>query len=174
MRPIFPLSFLFFAFQPITANADTIKFTLNETITFSLPLPLSGEAVNPDDLRIFEFPIDFNGHDTTAQLDLLSSAVGGGFNLTYSLPGGPGHLSAHGDQLFAGTTLDPTILTGTFELIDNVKGGTDTVTISRDTAVSTPEPPTAILFATGILALLLLIQWKKARHFLVRGHRNPS
>lgn len=174
MRRILPLLFLLLALLPITANADTIKFTLNESITFSLPLPLNGEAVNPDDLRIFEFPIDFNGHDTTAQLDLFSSAVGGRFNLTYSFPGGPGHLSTHGDQLFAGTTLDPTILTGTYELIDNANGDTDTLAITRDAAASTPEPPTAILFATGIFALLLFVQWKKARHFLVRDRRNPN
>jgi hypothetical protein len=159
MHRIFPQPFwsvLLFAFLPIGAHADTLNFTLDQTITFSLPVPLNGAAVNADDLRFLDFPIDFNGHPTTAQLDLFSSAIGGGFNLTYSFPGGPGHFISHGVQLFSGTTDDPTILTGSFDLNNGGKDGIDTLTITSDAAAPTPEPPTVALLTTGALGLFLL------------------
>jgi hypothetical protein len=143
------------AFLPIVGHADTLNFVLNQTITFSLPNPPGGAAVNADDLRFLQFPIDFNGHATTGQLDLLSSAVGGGFDLTYFFPGGPGHVIAQGAQLFTGTTSDPTIRTGTFNLVDGGKDGTDTLTITSDPPASSPEPPGFALLATGLLLLVI-------------------
>ena len=142
------------AFIPIAARADSLNFTLNQTITFSLPLPLNGAAVNSDDLRFLSFPIDFNGHETIGQLDLFSSATGGGFNLTYFFPGGPGHVIAQGAQLFSGTTDDPTISLGSFSLADGKS--TDALTITSDAVTSTPEPSTLALFTTGITSLFLL------------------
>jgi hypothetical protein len=153
-RPLW--SVLLFAFLSIAAHADTLNFTLDQSITFSLPVPLNGAAVNADDFRFVDFPIDFNGNPTIAQLDLFSSAIGGGFNLTYFFPGGPGHVISQGVQLFSGTTADPTILTGTFDLNNAAKGGIDTLTITSDAAAPTPEPATVALLTTGALGLFLL------------------
>jgi hypothetical protein len=137
-----------------SARADSLTFTLNQTITFSLPLPLNGAAVNSDDLRFLNFPIDFNGHQTTAQLDLFSSAVGGGFNLTYFFPGGPGHVIAQGTQLFSGTTDNPTISPGSFDLPDGKSD--DLLTITSDATTPTPEPSTLALFTSGVTGLFFL------------------
>jgi hypothetical protein len=142
------------AFAPGYVRADSLNFTLNQTITFSLPLPLNGVAVNSDDLRFLSFPIDFNGHETTAQLDLFSSAIGGGFNLTYFFPGGPGHVIAQGAQLFSGTTDDPTISPGSFDLPDGKSD--DLLTITSDPTTPTPEPSTLALFTAGVIGLFLL------------------
>jgi PEP-CTERM motif len=150
------------AFAPACAHADSLTFTLNQTITFSLPLPLNGVAVNGDDLRFLSFPIDFNGHETTGQLDLFSSTIGGGFNLTYDFPGGPGHVIGEGAQLFSGTTADPTISPGNFDLADGKSD--DLLTITSDATTPTPEPSTLALFTTGTIGLFLLsTQRRQAR-----------
>ena len=142
------------AFAPGCALADSLTFTLNQAIIFSLPLPLNGVAVNSDDLRFLSFPIDFNGHETTAQLDLFSSTIGGGFNLTYFFPGGPAHVIGQGAQLFSGTTDNPTITPGNFDLPDGKSD--DLLTITSDAVSSTPEPSTLALFTTGVIGLFLI------------------
>ncbi len=157
------------AFIPVAARADSLTFTLNQTITFSLPLPLNGVAVNSDDLRFLSFPIDFNGHETTAQLDLFSSAIGGGFNLTYFFPGGPSHVIAQGAQLFSGTTADPTIPPGSFDLPDGKSD--DLLTITSDATTSTPEPSTLALFTTGIIGLFFLSNRRRQSGKIVPTHR---
>jgi hypothetical protein len=162
MRRILPLCLLLLGLFPVTAQADTFNFTLDQTITFSLSEPLRGTAFNHFDFRLFDFPIDFNGHQTTAQLDLFSSDIGGGLNLTYFFPGGPGHITALGPQLFSGTTADPTILTGNFDLTDAGKSNIHTLTITSDAVASTPEPATLTLLATGVLGLVLLSKQKMA------------
>jgi hypothetical protein len=155
------------AFSLGSARADSLNFTLNQTITFSLPLPLNGVAVNSDDLRFLSFPIDFNGHETTAQLDLFSSAIGGGFNLTYFFPGGPGHVIAQGVQLYSGTTADPTISPGSFDLPDGKSD--DLLTITSDATTSTPEPSTLALFTTGAIGLLLVSAQRRQARKTIRA-----
>jgi PEP-CTERM motif len=142
---------------PRIAHADTIDdFTLNNTITFSLPVPLPGAAVNTDDFRTQEFLADINGHNTLATLDLFSSSFGGGFNFTFFFPGGQTSIIGLGDQLFSGTIDDPTPLIGTFFLNDS-NGGIDTLKITSE-AASTPEPSSFALFGTGALGLAGIVR----------------
>jgi PEP-CTERM motif len=155
MRRLLPCCLLFLALLPIAAHADTLTFTLDNSITWTLTNPPDEAAINANDLFILQFPIDFNGNKTTAELDLLSSAVGGGFNLTYFFPGGPGHIAAQGVQLFSGTTADPTILLGDFTLTDGK--GFDTLSITSDATAPTPEPSTFALLAIGFIGALTAV-----------------
>ena len=159
MRRILPLCSLLLALLPAAAHADSLTFTLDQTITWSIPLPLNGGALNANDL-IFPFiQVDFNGHEVQGQLDLFTSAVGGGFNLTYEFVGGSDHIIGQGIQLFSGTTSDPTILLGNFTLTDGK--GSDTLSITSDATTPTPELSTHVFLATGILSLLLLLTPKR-------------
>ena len=137
-----------------TAHADTVDvFTVNNTITFSVPVPPPGGAFSVDDFKDPSVLADINGHNAEGSLDLFSSTAGGGFDLTYLFPGGQEQIAASGAQLFFGTTADPTILTGTYNLNDRT-GGTDTLVIAQQPpSNSMPEPPTLLLLATGSLGL---------------------
>ena len=153
-------------FIPLTARADTIDdFTLstpfNLTITFSLPVPLPGEAGNTVDFRTPQFMSDINGHNTYATLDLFSSSIGGGFDFTYFFPGGPATILGLGEQLFSGTIDAPTPLIGTFHLND-VYGGIDTLKITSETA-PTPEPSTFALLGIGIGGLVGIARRRSLR-----------
>ncbi len=145
------------------AHADTIdNFTLTDiagnTVAFSLPS--SPSVFGPSNTYLFEtFPVllSFNpayfwNNTLIGQIIFYSAFEDGGLNVLISHPGGTTSIIDHGDLLYAGTTADPTFLTGTFNV------GSDTLTITPQTAPA-PEPSTLVLLATGTLGVLC-----RARH----------
>jgi hypothetical protein len=152
---------------PIAARADTIdNFTLTDlsggAITFSLPAsPLVFGPSNPFLFETFTLPLSFNpaffGNTTLdGQILFYSTLAGGGLNVMIYHPGGTTPIIDHGDLLYAGTTANPTFLTGTFHV------GSVILTITPQTA-PTPEPSTLVLLATGTLGVLCLARQTQRR-----------
>jgi hypothetical protein len=150
---------------PIAAHADTIdNFVLTDiagdTITFSLPA--SPPIFGPSSPFLFEtFPVllsfnppFFGNNNLDGQILFYSALDGSGLNVLISHPGGTTPILDHGDLLYAGTTADPTFLTGTFHV------GTDTLTITPQ-AGPVPEPYPLVLLATGILGALCLARQRR-------------
>jgi hypothetical protein len=150
---------------PIAAYADPIdNFILTDisggTISFSLPAspPVFGPG-NPDLFETFPVVLSFNppffGNNTLLGQILFYSALdGGGLNVMISHPGGTTPIIDHGALLYAGTTTDPTFLTGTFHF------GSDTLTITPQ-AGPVPEPYPLVLLATGTLGVLCLARQQR-------------
>ena len=168
MRNLLPKLLVFAATSlPIAAHADPIdNFTLTDiaggTITFSLPAspPIFGPS-EPDQFETFPVLLSFNptffgNKNLDGQILFYSALGGGGLKLLISHPGGTTPITDHGDLLYAGTTADPTFLTGTFHV------GSDTLTITPQTS-PTPEPSTLVLLATGTLGVLSLARQRRRR-----------
>ena len=133
---------------PSEALADTYQFTLsgNASALFGLdssPTPTSNGA---DDFTIAGVNGTFNGSPATFDLLFYDSSESGGFDIS-------GLLNTAGDQLFTGTTSNPTFILGTFTL--STYGSSDrayTLTISSmDAAV--PEPSSWAMMLLGFTAL---------------------
>jgi hypothetical protein len=150
---------------PLAAHADTIDdFVLTDTFgdTIAFSLPASPPVFGPSSPFLFEtFPVllsfnpaFFGSKNLDGQILFYSALGGGGLNVMISHPGGTTPIIDHGDLLYAGTTADPTFLTGTFNV------GTDTLTITPQTGPA-PEPYPLVLLVTGILGALCLARQRR-------------
>jgi hypothetical protein len=168
MRNLLPKLLVFAAISlPIAAHADSIdNFTLTDiaggTITFSLPA--SPPVFGPSSPFLFEpFPVllsfdptFFGNTNLDGQILFYSALGGGGLDVIISHPGGTTPILDHGDLLYAGTTADPTFLTGSFHV------GADTLTITPQ-AGPVPEPSSLVLLATGALGVLCFARQGRRR-----------
>ena len=158
---------------PLAAHAATVDiFTLDDGITFSVPLPLVGGNITAHDFFIpFIYQANVDGKPRTGELDLFDSSFGGGFTFIYFHPGGQTNIYTSGPQLFSGPITNPTILTGTFYLTEhfNFDGQpiewVDTLTITQSPpSPSAPEPSTILLLTTGSLGLVSAIRRRRTTH----------
>jgi hypothetical protein len=166
-RALFLLPLLAFTLS-LTAHADTVDiFTLENGITFSVPLPPVGGNITADDFFIPFIEGNVNGHYVQGKLDLFDSAEGGGFTFIYFHVGGQTNIYTSGPQLFSGPITNPTILTGTFFLTELgfPPGFVNTLTITQSPpSPSAPEPSTLLLLTTGSLGLVSAIRRRRVVH----------
>ena len=136
---------------PVAAHADiTFTFTGLDAGTFTIP------SVLPDasgTTAIEYTPTTYSGDFSSVYF--FTSADGGGFqnaSLVYDYGFG-------GDQVFGGTTANPTLTNGTYEFdVYNQLGQVIPGTLGEETLVisstgNTPEPSSLVLLGTGALGL---------------------
>jgi hypothetical protein len=161
MRIVYQAFVLAFALliSPL-AKADTLKFDItggSNTYSFFLDsTPLVGASLAGFSFTVNDIDITVDDlFGATSNITFFNSARGGGLSLL-NLPGGKVDLT--GSQLYSGTESAPLFAPGgPFPLSDR-SGEPSDLTI---TDVSTPEPGTLTLLATGALASLGFVRRRR-------------
>lgn len=149
-----PMALLAVSLLSASAQADTLVVS-GEGSTYTFTLPAS-PTVNTSNLGDF-----FTTFPTSS--DNVSNELGFG-SATYAEDLGFIENSAvsvigfSGPQLYSGSEAAPTLLTGTFALIDQTDGESYTATITSSVS---PEPSSFLLLGTGLAGLTAIYRRKR-------------
>jgi len=115
------------------------------------PVNAPSNVYSGDGFIIPDLSFSENGVAMVGTLDFYNTSAGGGFDLWV---GDYSFLSnAYGSQLYTGLESAPTLLTGTFSLIDYGNGNCPPYAGTLE-VVSTPEPSTLYMFGIGLAMIL--------------------